>query len=265
MTDYLEAVAYWRRMDIRTPGDLETVLDSFRVLFAYHSGKIENERVTFEDTREIFSDGRVTGYTGDTRTIFEQQNQKLCYEFLVPKIIERTPLTEVLIQEIHRVLTSGTYDERRYLVNGERPGEYKKHDYVTGIHEVGAAVEDVASEMRELLEEVNGYTGDNILLPAAYLHARFEYIHPFADGNGRTGRTLLNYYLMTHGHPPIVIDSEDKRRYIEGLRTYDEQEDLQPLVTFLEEQTAKTWARAVEMEKGTKPPKPRKRLDDHTR
>ena len=189
----------------------------------------------------------------------------MCYEFLVPKIIERTPLTEVLIQEIHRVLTSGTYDERRYLVNGERPGEYKKHDYVTGIHEVGAAVEDVASEMRELLEEVNGSTGDNVLLPAAYLHARFEYIHPFADGNGRTGRTLLNYYLMTHGHPPIVIDSEDKRRYIEGLRTYDEQEDLQPLVTFLEEQTAKTWTRAVEMEKGTKPPKPRKRLDDHTR
>lgn len=264
MDGYGEAVAYWRRTDRRTAEGLEAALDSFRVLFAYHSGKIENERVTYEDTREIFHDGRVTGYTGDTRTIFEQQNQKLCYDFLVPKIIERVPLTGELIREIHRILTSGTYDERRYLVNGERPGEYKKHDYVTGIHEVGAAVEDVAAEMDELLGEVNGHTGTDVLTPAAYLHARFEYIHPFADGNGRTGRTLLNYYLMTHDHPPIVIDSEDKRRYIDCLRTYDEDEELRPLVLFLQEQTAKTWAKAVERDKGAKPA-PRKRLDDHTR
>lgn len=264
MNGYQEAVAYWRRADTRTPGGLEVVLDSFRVLFAYHSGRIENERVTYDDTREIFHDGRVTGYTGDTRTIFEQQNQKLCYDFLVPKIAGRVPLTAELVREIHRILTSGTYDERRYLVNEERPGEYKKHDYVTGIHEVGAAVEDVAADMDELLDEVNSYAGGDVLTPAAYLHARFEYIHPFADGNGRTGRTLLNYYLMTHDHPPIVIDSEDKRRYIGCLRSYDEQENLKPLVEFLQDQTAKTWEKAVELDKGAKPLKPRKRLDDHT-
>ena len=43
-----------------------------------------------------------------------------------------------MVLEVHRILTSGTYDERRFLENGERPGEYKKHDYITGKNEVGA-------------------------------------------------------------------------------------------------------------------------------
>ena len=56
----------------------------------------------------------------------------------------------------------------------------------------------------------------------AYLHARFEFIHPFADGNGRVGRTPMNYYLMTHNHPPLIVHDEDKRMYCECLQKCDE-------------------------------------------
>ena len=70
----------------KTVSDLEQRLDNFRVLFAYHSGKIENEEITLHDTREIFENGKVLNYTGSPRAIFEQQNQKLCYEFLKEKI-----------------------------------------------------------------------------------------------------------------------------------------------------------------------------------
>ena len=144
MAGYAETAAYWQSFPIQTVSDLEQRLENFRVLFAYHSGKIENEEITLHDTREIFENGKVLNYTGSPRAIFEQQNQKLCYEFLKEKIAAKEPLTQELVLEVHRILTSGTYDERRFLENGERPGEYKKHDYITGKNEVGAPADRVA-------------------------------------------------------------------------------------------------------------------------
>ena len=81
---------------------------------------------------------------------------------------------------------------------------------------------------------------------ASYFHARFEYIHPFADGNGRTGRTLLNYYLMCNDHPPMIIYDEDKDRYYAALEAYDSKEELEPLNKFLISQTEKTWKKTLE-------------------
>lgn len=116
---------------------------------------IENAEITYHDTREIFENDKVTGYIGSPRALFEQQNQKFCYEVFKKKITVREPVSVELIQEIHRVFTSGTYDVCRYIDKGERPGEFKKHDYVTGIHEVGFAPEEVESDLRELISQVN--------------------------------------------------------------------------------------------------------------
>ncbi|TLM98160.1 MAG: Fic family protein, partial [Actinobacteria bacterium] len=174
MEQYSRIVALWQSYKIESAADLDKYLDSFRILFAFHSGKIENEEITYHDTREIFENGRVVEYTGSPRALFEQQNQKLCYEVLKEKIVQKEPLSMELIKEIHRVLTGGTYDERRYIANEERPGEFKKHDYVTGVHEVGSAAEDVEKDLTELIAEVNAYEGKDVLKAAAYLHARFE-------------------------------------------------------------------------------------------
>lgn len=132
MPRYEEAVKLWQSWNIQTEADLSLRLDSFRILFAYHSGKIENDEINYHDTREIFENGKVINYTGSTRTLFEQQNQKTCYELLRPKILAKEPLSLPLVRTIHRTLTEGTYDEHRYITNGERPGAFKKHDYVTG-------------------------------------------------------------------------------------------------------------------------------------
>lgn len=175
----------------------------------------------------------------------ELQNQKACYDLLKKRIIQKEPLFLSLVLEIHRTLTEGSYDERRYVVNGERPGEFKKHDYVTGESEVGSPPEAVEGDLVELLEEVNAIGGQSPLKAGAYFHARFENIHPFADGNGRVGRTLLNYWLMINNYPPIIIHEEDKQSYYEALQMYDKQEVISPLVDFLEGQTEKTWARTM--------------------
>ena len=260
MDKYEQAVTLWQSYKIASAADLDKYLDSFRILFAFHSGRIENEEITYHDTREIFENGKVTNYSGSPYALFEQQNQKLCYEILKEKIIRKEPLSIELIKEIHKVLTGGTYDERRYIVDEERPGEFKKHNYVTGIHEIGSAVENVESDLTGLIAEINDYSVKDVLKASTYLHARFEFIHPFADGNGRVGRMLMNYYLMTHNHPPLIVYDEDKRMYYQCLQKYDEAEELNPLYEFLKYETEKTWEKALELAEGMKPE--RKGLSD---
>lgn len=260
LEQYGKVVELWQSYKIVSADDIDKYLDSFRILFAFHSGKIENEEITYHDTREIFENSRVVNYTGSPRALFEQQNQKLCYEVLKEKILKKDYISIELIKEIHKILTGGTYDERRYITNEERPGEFKKHDYVTGVLEVGSAAQDVEKDLAELIVELNSYKGSNVLKAATYLHASFEFIHPFADGNGRVGRTLMNFYLMTHNHPPLIIYDDDKRIYYECLQKYDKAEELNPLYEFLKYEMEKTWGKALILAKGMKPE--HKRLSD---
>ena len=244
MTDYEKALALWQRKHITTDAELAEALNGHSIAFAYHSGKLENENITYHDTREIFEHDGVTAYTGDLRTLFEIRNAKEANELFLCAFRDRRALDEAFVKELQRQLTHGTYDTRRWQL-GERPGEYKRHDYVTGREEVGAAPEDVADEMGELLSEIQDVSAQNALTAAAYFHAKFENIHPFADGNGRTGRLAMNYFLVLHDHPPIVIHEEDRKGYYEALEAWDRGQELDPLRQFLQEQTVKTWAKQI--------------------
>ena len=283
MNKYEDIVNLWREWNVSSENDIDTRLHSFRILFAYNSGKIENDNITYNDTREVFENGRILNFTGSPRTLFELSNQKLCYEYLKPKIAARTPLSINIVKETHGVLTGGTYDERRFVERGERPGEFKKYDYVTGIAEVGSPPDDVEKDLADLLTEIsdlpklpelsesaasakppesaeqseplaspvsNGCGVYRIIKAAAYFHARFEYIHPFADGNGRAGRALMNYFLMINDHPPTIIYDDDKAAYYDALAAYDISEDISQLTEFLIKQTVRTWDKTLARERG---------------
>jgi len=244
MTEYEKAITLWRRKNITGDAELAEALNGHSIAFAYHSCRIENELVTFNDTREIFEHDGVTSYTGDLRTLFEISNAKDTHELFLVSFNEKRPLDEMLVKEFQRHLTQRTYDTRRWQL-GERPGEYKLHDYVTGKNEIGAAAEDVPEEMRELLAELEDIPEEKALTAAAYYHVKFENIHPFADGNGRTGRLTMNYFLLLHNHPPIVIHEEDRKAYYAALEAWDEGRDLTPMVEFLKAQTVKTWEKQI--------------------
>lgn len=241
MSNYEDILNKWQSYNIRTENDLDYYLDNFRILFAYNSNHIENPNTTYHDTREVFEHGSVSSYTGDLRTLFEIQNQKECYEFLKNKIINKEPITQELILKMHKKLMNGCYDKAKYD-KGERPGTYKKHLFVVG-DDIGVEPEDVPDEIEYVLNEVRENEGKNPLTVAAYLHLSFESIHPFADGNGRLGRTLLNYYLMTHKHPPIIVFSEDKETYYMALAVFDKTGKIEGFKKFIEEETVKTWSR----------------------
>lgn len=240
---YQEIISGWRQKAADTEDKLDQALSSFRIIFAYHSGVIENQDITYHNTREIFENGRVINYTGDLRTLYEIQNQKLCHEFLRPLIIKKEPVTAQLVRNVHRELMQGTYDERRWS-QGERPGRFRVNDYVVADGQ-GALPGEVEAEVDELCGELLNVQdkNENILKAAAYLHCRFENIHPFADGNGRTGRTMMNYYLLIHDYPPLVIYNDSKGRYYEALGHYDKTGDILPFLDYMKQSLEKTWER----------------------
>ena len=244
MTDYEKVIAYWQGKNIVTDADLEEAFNGHVVAFAYHSGNIENPNITYHNTREIFEHDGVTSYTGDLRTLYEIRNAKYANAYFFDAFREKLPVDETFIKELQKRLTLNTYDTRRWQ-KGERPGEYKKGDYVTGKNETGAAPEDVAEEMQELLEDLGNVPNEKALIGAAFFHAKFENIHPFSDGNGRTGRLAMNYFLVMHNHPPVIIHQEDREEYFDALEAWDFEQDLQKLINFLKEQTVKTWQKKI--------------------
>ena len=244
---YDEITARWHEKQIRTVADIALEMNGNGAAFIYHSAKIENDNITYHDTREIFDHGGVTSYTGDVRSLFEIQNSVAAYYRMLDAFEKREAMSEELICEFQGLLTQGTYDVLRYQ-KGERPGTYKKNDYVTGAKEVGALPEDVPEELAELIAELDGIEPGQALTAAAYFHAKFENIHPFADGNGRAGRLLMNYLLLLWDHPPIIIHEEDRKGYYAALEWFDEKQELESLVSFLREQTTKTWKSRFERE-----------------
>ena len=237
-------VQWWRDKKIQTEAELAEILNGYGVLFAFHSGKLENERVTWHDTREIFERDGVSNYTGDLRTLFEIRNAKSAYEFFLKAFGARRPLDENFLLRLQKLLTRNTYDTRRYEL-GERPGTWKLHDFVTGKREIGASPEDTAEEVGELLDELQhlppSLPGEKVLTAAAYFHAKFENIHPFADGNGRTGRLAMNYFLVCRDCPPVIFHEENRAAYYAALEAWDAAQDLKPMREFLTAQTVKTW------------------------
>ena len=238
-----DIITTWRGHHIRTEADIDTYLADYRVLFAYHSNTIEGAGVDLHQTREIFENGKVINYTGDLRSLFETQNQKVCYDWLLPKLSAKEGLTSDIILGVHERLLHGCFDEHRWE-EGERPGEWKKHLYGVGLS-AGLEPADVPEEMGYIVGqamEMTDETPDKVLTTAAWLHCNFEYIHPFADGNGRAGRTVLNYYLMLRNMPPVIIFEEDRKLYYEALAVFDASEKVDGMVSFLKDEMVKTWS-----------------------
>ena len=241
---YQDVVAEWADRDIVDRDRLAVALADYRVRFAYHSGTIENPSITYRDTRDVFEDGRVAGFSGDPRTLFEIQNLKECHEVILDAFANRRPIDEQFVLDVHRTLTQGTYDNRRWAA-GERPGTYKLGDYIVGVGDVGATPAEVRGEMASLVSEVSRAPQGKALTVAAYFHAVFENIHPFSDGNGRCGRELMNYLLLMRNHPPVVVFEDDRAAYFGALEAWDAERDLEPLKAFLKAEVVRTWRRVA--------------------
>lgn len=239
---YDSVVSAWRAAD---PLDRLQMLDGFAVRFAYNSGKIENDEITYHDTREVFDRDGVTSYTGSLRTLFEIRNQKTAWEWALACVDRGFSWNSAQVRDAHRLLTYGTYDQDRWA-KGERPGSYKLGDYVVGVDDVGFPAASVKDAVDELVAQVSEAADEsaanrNALTIASFFHAQFIEIHPFADGNGRTARLVSNMLLLSLGHPPLVVREENRLAYFGALDAFHAEGDLDALKRFFQVETIATW------------------------
>lgn len=194
----------------KTKGGLYNKL---QVDFAYNSNHIEGSKLSHEQTVFIYDTKTVGTEPAKVDDILETVNHFRCFDMIIQDI--DNPLTENFIKSLHRTLKTGTF-------SSEAPdatiGEYKKFpNYVNDMKTTHP--KDVESEIRKLLQEYNSkkaHTFDDIL----DFHARYEKIHPFYDGNGRTGRLIMFRECLKSNIIPFIIADEYKAYYYRGLKEW---------------------------------------------
>lgn len=187
-----------------------------QVELTYNSNHIEGSRLTEEQTRHIFETNTLGISEGSVNVddIIETANHFRCVDYIIAHAKER--LTEHFIKELHRRLKSGTSDSARSWF---AVGEYKRlPNEVGGIDT--SEPEDVARDIRALLQDYYRQKGQKSFDDILDFHHRFECIHPFQDGNGRVGRLLLFKECLCHHHVPFIITDSLKMFYYRGLQQW---------------------------------------------
>lgn len=186
------------------------------VLFSTHSCAIEGNSFSVDDTRELKEKGLGMIPAGKTLfEAFEMLDHFEAFEYVMQNT--QRPLDEALLKEINKRVTLHTIS---YRSSEAIPGEYTTTDMAAGDTVFGDH-EQLIAKVPKLLESTEKAIASATVHPmilAARFHGFYEYLHPFHDGNGRTGRLVSNYILLRSGHPLLIIPSEARQEYISALR-----------------------------------------------
>jgi Fic family protein len=199
------------------------------ILFSAHSCAIEGNSFTVDDTRMLREQG--LGMIPMGRSLLEcmeMADHFRAFRYVTTHL--DAAFDEALLCETNRLVTENTL---AYRAPGAVPGVYTTEDMAAGDTVFGdhdtlvARVPALMASTAEALER-------NIhpMIVAARFHGFFEYLHPFRDGNGRTGRLLSNWILLHAGHPLLIIDIKDRADYINALRQIRKEGTDEHLISF---------------------------------
>ena len=198
-----------------TAGEVERLREEFMVEFTYNSNAIEGNTLTLGETDLVLK-----GLTIDKKPLkdhLEVIGHKEAFEYVVQLVEDNIPISEKIIKEIHYLLLSDKKDDR---------GVYRR----VPVRIMGARHEPVQPyliqpKMEQLLLDYKD-SKEHTITKLARFHIEFESIHPFIDGNGRTGRLLVNLEFMKAGFPPIDIKFTDRIEYYRAFDKYHLKDDL---------------------------------------
>ena len=207
----------------------ENRYEAFVAKFTHDSNAIEGNTINLQETSLILFEH--TSPPGKTlREINEVLNHKKAFDFILSY---HQDITKKFICEIQKLVTQNTLKE--HLKN--QVGIYRTVQvYIRGAKLVPSKPQDIVMQIRSLLRWYNSNKARvHPLILAAYFHIAFEAVHPFVDGNGRTGRLLLNFILHRHRFPMVSIPYKRKLDYYGCLEEAQVNDNLQPFIQFLYE------------------------------
>lgn len=205
----------------------ERLMEEFMVRYTYNSNAIEGSTLTERETALVLKDD-MTIEGKPLKYHLDAIGHRDAFALVRREAEAGSALTEALIKRIHSHILLRDEDER---------GHYRTVNvHISGSDVVLPSAQFVPKKMAELMERYNGEMQKwHPIQRAAVFHLAFESVHPFIDGNGRTGRLILNFELMKAGYPPIDVKFADKGRYYYCLQSYQGQDETEsPLLYMLE-------------------------------
>lgn len=198
-----------------TAGEFARLNEEFIVEYTYNSNAIEGNTLTLRETDLV-----LRGLTIDSKPLkdhMEAVGHKEAFDFVSELVKDDVPISEGIIKQIHYLVLADKREDR---------GVYRR----VPVRIMGAQHEPVQPyliepKMEQLLYDFAAST-EHIVTKLARFHIEFEGIHPFIDGNGRTGRLLVNLELMKSGLPPIDIKFTDRIAYYNAFDEYHVKHNL---------------------------------------
>ena len=205
-----------------TEGEVARLNEEFIVEYTYNSNAIEGNTLTLRETDLV-----LRGLTVDNKPLkdhMEAVGHKEAFDFVSDLVRKKEPISEKIIKQIHYLVLADKKEDR---------GVYRK----VPVHIMGAKHEPVQPyliepKMEQLLQDFEK-NDEHIITKLARFHIEFEGIHPFIDGNGRTGRLLINLESTKAGYPPIDIKFTDRLAYYNAFDEYYEKHNLSAMEDLL--------------------------------
>ncbi len=226
MDELLTSIAAKKeQLDAMRPVSREVLLalqKSYDVDLTYTSNAIEGNTLTLRETAELIEHGITVGGKPlrDHLEAVDHYNAVLWVRELAATA---TPIDENTVRELHRSIVARSQPEIG--------GIYSRFPRIAG----SPVIFPNAAKIPGLMKEYGEWLTNAGREPATTFDAHFRLvaIHPFADGNGRTARLLMNLLLLREGYPPVAVRPEDRKAYLDTLEHASMREDIKPFQTFM--------------------------------
>ncbi len=191
-----------KRLKIKDQKLINDMFDDFKTFYIYNTTAIEGNTISLEETNLLLNENK-TPEGKDLKEIYDQINEKKTFNFILKNKIE---INNDSIIEIHSMLLKNI---------DKRIGNFRKHNVrVFGTTFKTTDAKYVKTDMDLLMKWYNKYKKKlHPVILSALFHEKFERIHPFYDGNGRTGRMLSLLILLKNDFPPLLIKNKDRKEY----------------------------------------------------
>ncbi len=178
----------------------------------YHSNAIEGNTLTYAETYAIlYNDNSFKIEGKEPREIYEAINHKKALELVFKNLQNNEEIDERFIKKLNETINRDIKDTEGYRA---------VQVFIQGSEYIPPEPEKIQNLMMDYIYNYN-HDEQEIFTKIARYHIEFERIHPFEDGNGRTGRLLVNYELLKNNLQPAVITKDDRVKYFEFLRKND--------------------------------------------
>lgn len=206
---------------------LKKIYENFKTDYVYNSNAIEGNTLTLSETQIVLQYG-ITVKGKSLNEHIEAKNQAFALDYLVEEVKNKRKIDKRVIKEFHQIVIG---DINRNIAGKFRTEPVRiggsKTETVNALH--------IEEELENLLKWYNDEREMNLIDRVAVFHSKFEKIHPFLDGNGRTGRLLMNLELMKDGYPITIIKNEDRLEYYSALEEAQTKDDYTSIKKFIRE------------------------------